>query len=177
MQLKYVNGDATAPVGDEPKIIVHCVNCLGVMGSGIALTIRKKWPHVFEQYYEYCYNMGVRNKSLLGECKIVKAEKNIAVANLFGQNSTGLIHIGDVDIEPVDYRAIKIGFARLKQQWLSFNESGKFIGMPSLHMPRIACGLAAGRWDWIETIITDVFSDVDIDITVYDYVAPVVERS
>lgn len=31
-------------------IVVHGVNCQGVMGSGVALAIRTKWPQIFESY-------------------------------------------------------------------------------------------------------------------------------
>jgi O-acetyl-ADP-ribose deacetylase (regulator of RNase III) len=31
-------------------IICHQVNCIGAMGTGIALQIRNKWPVVFNDY-------------------------------------------------------------------------------------------------------------------------------
>ena len=38
----------------------------------------------------------------------------------------------------------------------------------SVHMPRIGCGLAGGKWEQIEIIIKEVFEDTDIEIFVYD---------
>jgi len=41
-------------MGDILKVksgfIVHQVNCQKVMGGGLALAIRKKWPIVYERY-------------------------------------------------------------------------------------------------------------------------------
>ena len=38
----------------------------------------------------------------------------------------------------------------------------------SAHMPRIDCGLAGGKWEKIETIITGQLSEKDIAVYVYD---------
>ena len=37
----------------EEKIIVHQVNCMGEMNSGVAKSIRNKYTEVFEQYNRY----------------------------------------------------------------------------------------------------------------------------
>ena len=38
----------------------------------------------------------------------------------------------------------------------------------SVHMPRIGCGLAGGKWEEIEPIITRQLSEKDITVYVYD---------
>jgi hypothetical protein len=49
----YVSGDALNPVEVKGrKIICHIVNDIGVMGAGIALSIRKKWPIAYNKYSE-----------------------------------------------------------------------------------------------------------------------------
>lgn len=39
----------------------------------------------------------------------------------------------------------------------------------SVHMPRIGCGLAGGRWDRIEPLITAALCENGIATTVYDF--------
>jgi O-acetyl-ADP-ribose deacetylase (regulator of RNase III) len=39
----------------------------------------------------------------------------------------------------------------------------------SVHMPRIGCGLAGGRWEEIEPIISRTLGARDIPTTVYDF--------
>ena len=39
----------------------------------------------------------------------------------------------------------------------------------SVHMPRIGCGLAVGRWEEIEPIISEELLAEGVDVTVYDF--------
>ena len=39
----------------------------------------------------------------------------------------------------------------------------------SVHMPRIGCGLAGGRWEEIEPIISDELLWQGVEVTVYDF--------
>ena len=40
--------------------IVNTVNCVGVMGKGIALQFKKKWPENFKMYAAACKNGEVK---------------------------------------------------------------------------------------------------------------------
>ena len=44
MSINYVIGDATQPVGEWPKIIVHVCNDIGGWGRGFVTAISKRWP-------------------------------------------------------------------------------------------------------------------------------------
>jgi O-acetyl-ADP-ribose deacetylase (regulator of RNase III) len=39
----------------------------------------------------------------------------------------------------------------------------------SVHMPRIGCGLAGGRWELIEPMIVTRLSDRDVAVVIYDF--------
>lgn len=39
----------------------------------------------------------------------------------------------------------------------------------SVHMPRIGCGLAGGKWARIEPLITRTLCARDVEVTVYDH--------
>lgn len=49
-------------------IIAHQVNCQGIMGSGVARQIKKKYPEVFNMYEDMC--MSNASKNLLGITQI-----------------------------------------------------------------------------------------------------------
>ena len=67
----------------KEDIIVHQVNCQGVMGSGLAKQVKEKYPEVFNGYYHYCkQNMGT---DILGTSLICEANDGKYIANLFGQ--------------------------------------------------------------------------------------------
>ena len=84
-------------------IICHQVNCKGVMGAGLALSIKTKYPIVYEKY------KAIANKEMIGNCHIVKISKNFYIANLFGQklygNEKGIIY--------TDYKAFESAIEKL----------------------------------------------------------------
>ena len=67
--------------------ILHGVNCQGAMGSGIAGAIARKWPIVRDLYLAYVHDQrqraGFQSEQLLGNVQLVKAGKNLTIANCF----------------------------------------------------------------------------------------------
>ena len=47
MSIVFKNGDMFSSTAN---ILCHQVNCMGRMGSGIAKTVREKFPNVYEAY-------------------------------------------------------------------------------------------------------------------------------
>ena len=43
------------------KTLVNTVNCVGVMGKGIALQFKNKYPYMFTAYKNACYNGELKN--------------------------------------------------------------------------------------------------------------------
>lgn len=43
---------------DGPYTIAHGCNCRGVMGAGIAVQFRKRWPEMYESYRRRCSKPG-----------------------------------------------------------------------------------------------------------------------
>jgi O-acetyl-ADP-ribose deacetylase (regulator of RNase III) len=156
--IRYVTGDATCPVGDGPKIIVHVCNDLGKWGKGFVLAISRRWKAP-----ELAYKSGFEAPAQpsLGDVQFVPVAPTLTVANLIGQHG---IATRTSTTPPVRYDAIREGLAKVGSQ---ARESGA-----SVHMPRIGCGLAGGRWDQVEPLITDTLSAADVDVTVYDFAAP-----
>lgn len=86
MEVKEYNGnllDSTAP------LICHQVNCIGVMGSGVAKGIKNKWPVVLGKYKEYAEKIlsenGRRTASLLGKVLPVTVSPTQKVLNYFSE--------------------------------------------------------------------------------------------
>lgn len=85
MIIRNVNGDVTAPIRG---IIGHGVNCQGVMGSGVAWTIRNKFPKAYEEYKALC-DRTVDKQQLLGSVQIVQIDEDLFIANMFTQFNYG----------------------------------------------------------------------------------------
>lgn len=123
------------------EIICHQVNCQGVMGSGLALQIREKYPIVFSKYKELC-DAEENKKDLLGRVQLVTVDKNTVIANCFGQFTFGR----DENVTYTSYEALKECFEFL----------GKLSGGCgySLAIPfNIGCGLGNGDWEVVLEII------------------------
>ena len=65
-------------------ILCHQVNCIGLMGAGLALQIRNKWPNVFSKYREHCEQFMTHPEMLLGHVLNVAVGPTLVVANCFG---------------------------------------------------------------------------------------------
>ena len=55
--IEYTSGDI---LRDEAEALVNTVNCVGVMGRGIALQFKKAWPENFRAYQAACKRGDVR---------------------------------------------------------------------------------------------------------------------
>lgn len=159
MGLKYIKGDATAPVGDGPKVIVHCCNDKGLWGAGFVMALSKRWKEPERAYREWWRTkMCGETPFELGRLQLVQVEDNpkLWVANLIGQH--------DVSKKggqpPVRYYAIHRGLYMLRN---FAQKKGA-----SIHAPRFGAGLAGAAWKHIEAMIRMELVDHEVDVTIYD---------
>lgn len=144
--IKYVKGDL---LNAEQNIIVHQVNCRGVMGSGVAKAIRDKYPEAYRRYLQM-YRASLDSKfsdPLLGQAQLITIDDK-TIVNLFGQDN--YLPRGTTQ---TSYDALVIGFNEIKS---STKED--------LAMPKIGCGLGGGDWKIVSAIIESVFDDRDVYI-------------
>lgn len=154
-QIKYKNGDATAPISPKSKIIVHICNDIGGWGRGFVLAVSKRWAEPEKKYKEW---FASKEGFALGEIQFVQVEPDLWVANLIGQHTIYKDKDGN---PPIRYEAVLSGLEKLTQFALK-NEAEVF-------MPRIGCGLAGGTWDKIEPLIASTLLENEVEVTVYDF--------
>jgi len=142
--MKAVTGDllnlAEAGMFD---VIIHGCNCLCNMGSGIAKTVKNRYPQAFKADCETV--KGDREK--LGDYtySLVGKNKDIILINAYTQYSYSR------DKVDVDYDAVRNVFSKIKRDY-----SKKKIGYPL-----IGAGLAGGDWEIIEAIINEELDGED----------------
>jgi O-acetyl-ADP-ribose deacetylase (regulator of RNase III) len=154
----YVKGDATKPIGDGAKIIVHIVNDMGRWGAGFVLALNKISDRPYKEY-KLAYEDRRTPFLPLGTIKMVWLEDyQTIVCNLVGQHGT----VSKNNPHPVSYEAIEHGL-NLLAEWIE-----DYAPAATVHMPRIGCGLAQGNWDVVESIINRTLTLRDVDVTVYD---------
>lgn len=154
--IQYLKGDATSPQASGIKIIAHICNDIGGWGKGFVMTISKRWEQPEKEYRNW-HRVRNENNFGLGEIQIVQVEKYIYVANMIGQKG---IKTGSNGV-PVRYDAIEQCLEKL-------SEEAKELGA-SVHMPRIGCGLAGGKWEEIEPLIEKTVLEKGIETYVYDF--------
>ncbi|WP_104821342.1 macro domain-containing protein [Kitasatospora sp. MMS16-BH015] len=155
--IRYLRGDATSPQAKGPKVIVHVCNDLGGWGKGFVLALSRRWPEPEAEYRRW-HRERARNDFGLGALQLVQVTPDTWVANLVGQRG---IRTGRSSGAPVRYEAIDRGLQTLAGQALALGAS--------VHMPRIGCGLAGGRWDRIEPLVTARLAARRVPVTVYDH--------
>ncbi|WAL75886.1 macro domain-containing protein [Kitasatospora sp. YST-16] len=155
--ITYVRGDATAPQGKGVRIIAHVCNDLGGWGKGFVLALSRRWPEP-EAAFRRWHRERAGNDFGLGALQLVQVSPYLWVANLVGQRGTRTARSTGV---PVRYEAIDAALAKLAPE-------AERLGA-SVHMPRIGCGLAGGRWERVEPLITARLTARGVPVTVYDH--------
>jgi O-acetyl-ADP-ribose deacetylase (regulator of RNase III) len=61
MAIKQINGNI---FNSKCQTIVNTVNCVGVMGKGIALVHKLRYPKMYEEYKQHCKNKLIKTGSL-----------------------------------------------------------------------------------------------------------------
>lgn len=154
-QIEYIQGDATAPVGSGTKMIVHICNDIGGWGRGFVLALSKKWQAPEQQYRQWYKS---DESFALGEVQFVQVEDDLWVSNLIGQHKTRKDEKGN---PPIRYRAVEQGLGTIARKAVELNAS--------VHMPRIGCGLAGGKWEKIEPLIQKTLLPSEVEVTIYDF--------
>lgn len=141
----------------DVDIIVHQVNCHGVMGAGIAKQIRDKFPNTYLHYHHLCQNSDPMK--LIGHNLYTPESlngKRIIIANIFGQNGFG------ANRQHTDYEALDSCFALLASAANDLKTRGlpNTIGLPY----NIGCGLGGGDWRIVSNILRKHLSDLNVNI-------------
>ncbi|MFC9956543.1 macro domain-containing protein [Streptomyces nigra] len=155
-EITHVRGDATVPSVKGVKVIAHVCNDIGGWGKGFVLAVSRRWPEPEESYRAW-HRERASNDFGLGAVQLVQVERHVWVANMIGQRG---VRTGSKGV-PVRYEAIDAALERLAEKAADLGAS--------VHMPRIGCGLAGGKWSRMEPLITGRLVRRGISVTVYDH--------
>lgn len=154
MAIDYRTGDATQPIGSDPKIIAHVCNDIGGWGRGFVMALSNRWPEPERKYREW-YAERRSNDFGLGAVQLVTVDNGLWVANMIGQRDVRRVD----GVPPIRYDALAECLGRLAEHAVERTAS--------VHMPRIGAGLAGGDWERIEGIILEQLLP-HVSVTVYD---------
>jgi len=135
MKINYIKCDLLSVTSG---IIMHGCNAQGVMGSGVALAVRQKYPKAYEKYKEDIQ----RGFLGLGDVQLVEVNDDLFIANAITQEFYGR----DKKVY-VSYDAIKSAFSTLFELAVGLKVN--------ISIPKIGAGLGGGDWEIILSIIKE----------------------
>lgn len=152
--LRFVRGDAAAPIGIGEKLLVQLVNDKAQLwGGGLAKQVGKKWPAAQVAFRQWTFN---RDEFKLGNVHIFRLQDDLQLVSLVAQHGFGKSKSGP----RIRYAAL---FSALQQVAIKAKECNATV-----HLPRIGAGEAGGIWRVIEGMIRETLVAEGISVTVYD---------
>lgn len=131
------------------QTLVNAVNCVGVMGSGIALEFKSRFPEMFLDYRKRC----VRRNLMPGFPYIYKNDR---IAKYVLNFPTKDHWLSDSKLE-----YIVDGLQYLTthyQQW----------GITSIAVPPLGCGRGRLKWSVVEPILHQYLNELSIPVELYE---------
>lgn len=131
----------------EVDVLVNTVNCVGVMGAGVALACKQKYPEMFKEYQEICRKGELRPgqlhiwNSLLGETIVNFPTK-------------------DHWKNPSQYAYVAEGLLQLREYL-------KTVGAVRVALPALGCGHGGLDWGKVSKMILLSLSDLPAHIYVF----------
>lgn len=141
--IKDVTGDILCA---RTEALVNPVNCVGVMGKGLAAQFKRRFPHAFDLYASACAISAIRLGLVTiydaGNCYVV----NFPTKGHWRDKSK----ISDIECGLLDLRAVVCS-----------------CEIRSIAIPALGCGLGGLKWDVVRAAIVDVFLHEDVDVHLY----------
>lgn len=140
-----------ALIGDlfssQAQTLVNTVNCVGIMGKGVAQEFKRRYPSMFEDYVSRCARREVR----LGEPYLYRDATGKLIVN-FPTKDHWRSPSRLTDIERgLDY------FVRHYREW----------GVKSIAFPPLGCGNGGLHWSEVGPLIYEKLRRLNIDVEVY----------
>jgi len=138
---------------DSPaQTLVNAVNTVGVMGKGIALSFKQKYPEMYQEYKRICDRQALRIGMLLLWRGPERWVLNFPTKTTWRMPST--------------LAYIKAGLER-------FVASYEDLGITSISFPRLGCGNGNLDWDEVKPVMEACLKELPIQVYIHDrHVAP-----
>lgn len=151
MTIDYFHGDL---LNDSAEALVNTVNCVGVMGKGIALEFKNRWPENYKYYKESCLKKELHPGHMLvweNNSLISEGEPRLIInfpTKKHWRNDSKIEYIQD-------------GLDDLKKIIINLN-------IRSIAIPPLGCGNGGLDWSIVKPLIVEKLSNIkDLHIRIY----------
>ncbi len=135
MTIHFVEGDLLA---SDTEAIVNPVNCKGIMGKGLALQFKRKYPSYFLKYRELCAEGNIR----LGRVNIHHHSEGPSIVSFPTKN---------------DWRE-KSFLDSIDAGLCSLSEAINTLKIKSISIPQLGCGWGGLPWPAVRDLIVNRLS-------------------
>ncbi|MGV3729972.1 MAG: type II toxin-antitoxin system antitoxin DNA ADP-ribosyl glycohydrolase DarG [Sphingopyxis sp.] len=151
MSLTFKNGDMFA----EPvEALVNTVNCVGVMGKGVALEFKQRWPENFKAYKSAC------DAKVLVPGKILVYEN----ARLFTSKGPRFL----VNFPTKAHWRSPSKLAYIEDGLDALVDEIRHLKIQSIALPPLGCGNGGLDWDVVKPVISEKLSVLDgVEVVVF----------
>ncbi len=150
MSIKITSGDLLKADVDA---LVNTVNCVGVMGKGIALQFKKKWPTAFKEYKKLCDAKKLRPGMMHVFERGQIAEKPHYIINF----------------PTKDHWRSKSKIEYIDAGLVALVETIKQHNIKSIAIPPLGCGNGGLEWKMISEKLQHYLKDLGEEINIYIY--------
>ncbi|WP_106496405.1 type II toxin-antitoxin system antitoxin DNA ADP-ribosyl glycohydrolase DarG [Lentibacillus sp. Marseille-P4043] len=137
---------------DEAEALVNTVNCVGVMGKGIALQFKQAYPKVFSVYQQACR----RKEVVPGKMHVVETK------SLFNPKYV-------VNFPTKRHWKNKSQMSDIKSGLEDLIKVIKELNIKSIAIPPLGCGNGGLKWSEVYPIIETAFEQLsNVDVHLYE---------
>ena len=136
----------------DAEALVNTVNCVGVMGRGIALQFKKTFPENFKQYKKQC-----DAKTLVPGTMFV-----FDTGNMFGQRYI-------INFPTKNHWRGKSKIADIESGLTALIDEVRSRKIKSIAIPPLGCGLGGLNWNEVRPLIEEAFAELpDVQVLLYE---------
>jgi len=151
MTITFKSGDLFL---DKAEALVNTVNCVGIMGKGIALDFKRRWPENYKAYKKACDAKVLRPGSML----------IFELTNLFGKSEPKFI----VNFPTKDHWRAKSKLEYISEGLDALVSDIKRYKIKSIALPPLGCGNGGLDWDVVRPMILEKLSVLDdVSVSIY----------
>jgi len=150
--IKFINGNLFEVPAD---ILVNAVNCVGVMGGGIALEFKNRYPEMYEDYKIACSENRIRP----GKIHIWTGHYPQTIVNFPTKG-----HYRHPSFE----HFITDGLKELRYYLISVETRIGDSQLNRINIPALGCGLGGLKWSFVAGQIVDILGVLESEISVFN---------
>ena len=139
---------------DKSEALVNTVNCVGVMGKGVAYEFRHRWPENYKAYKKACDAKELRPGRML----------IFEVTNLFGENGPRFI----VNFPTKDHWRAKSKLEYISDGLDALVSDIRKYQIKSIALPPLGCGNGGLDWRIVQPMMMDRLSKLEnVTVSIY----------